>query len=495
MPIMDALRVPPLRGQLEHRARRRRAPEHDDDRARRLRQARRAARRGVRRHAQRARRCRSSTTSSASRRRSRRRRRRSTPAPSRRRRSPSPRRRRRAYYRQAMQLAFCQPNVRGLFLFHAFDEPALAGVAVRPLLRRRHAEDEPRRPCAARDRRSRGAASSRTAPGLRLAGRRRRSRSSGAARHAHLRPRLLVRRAALPPAREAARARSAAARSAARRRRCRSRVAEGARPPYRLRRVGDRRRQPGAARRCCRQRPARLAFDAVEGPVRRLHLLPRRPGVAAAAGRGARRRRRTRSPRWSRTAPTRFDAPARVHDDGRPAGDRLLPLEDHRALRGPRRARRRAERRRRSPAGSRRRTRTSRRRRRRSTRARARARKIVPQGSPYLVVYPFVKVRPWYALPRSDRQRAMDEHIRIGREEFPGDPQPHDVLVRDRRPGVHDRVRVRRAGRLHAPDAAPARLGGVGATPSATRRSSSGSTCRSARRSTASTASSSRVEL
>ena len=43
-----------------------------------------------------------------------------------------------------------------------------------------------------------------------------------------------------------------------------------------------------------------------------------------------------------------------------------------------------------------------------------RARKIVPRGSPYLVVYPFVKVRPWYALPVEDRQRAMDEHIAIG---------------------------------------------------------------------------------
>jgi chlorite dismutase len=49
-----------------------------------------------------------------------------------------------------------------------------------------------------------------------------------------------------------------------------------------------------------------------------------------------------------------------------------------------------------------------------------RARKVVPQGSPYLVVYPFVKVRPWYGLTVEDRQRAMDEHIRIGREEFPG---------------------------------------------------------------------------
>jgi chlorite dismutase len=45
-----------------------------------------------------------------------------------------------------------------------------------------------------------------------------------------------------------------------------------------------------------------------------------------------------------------------------------------------------------------------------------RPRKIIPKGSPYLVVYPFVKVRPWYALPESDRQRAMDEHMRIGHE-------------------------------------------------------------------------------
>jgi chlorite dismutase len=43
-----------------------------------------------------------------------------------------------------------------------------------------------------------------------------------------------------------------------------------------------------------------------------------------------------------------------------------------------------------------------------------RPRKVVPKGSPYLVVYPFVKVRPWYALPQEERQRAMDEHMRIG---------------------------------------------------------------------------------
>jgi chlorite dismutase len=45
-----------------------------------------------------------------------------------------------------------------------------------------------------------------------------------------------------------------------------------------------------------------------------------------------------------------------------------------------------------------------------------RARKVVPRGHPYLVVYPFVKIRPWYELPVEKRQKAMDEHIRIGAE-------------------------------------------------------------------------------
>ena len=43
-----------------------------------------------------------------------------------------------------------------------------------------------------------------------------------------------------------------------------------------------------------------------------------------------------------------------------------------------------------------------------------RARRVIPKGSPYLVVYPFVKGRPWYALSPDERQRAMDEHIRVG---------------------------------------------------------------------------------
>jgi chlorite dismutase len=45
-----------------------------------------------------------------------------------------------------------------------------------------------------------------------------------------------------------------------------------------------------------------------------------------------------------------------------------------------------------------------------------RARRVVPKGSPYLVVYPFVKMRPWYALSPEKRQAAMDEHMRVGAE-------------------------------------------------------------------------------
>jgi chlorite dismutase len=39
---------------------------------------------------------------------------------------------------------------------------------------------------------------------------------------------------------------------------------------------------------------------------------------------------------------------------------------------------------------------------------------IMPDDKKYLFVYPFVKTRPWYALPMQERKRMMDEHIRIG---------------------------------------------------------------------------------
>ena len=34
----------------------------------------------------------------------------------------------------------------------------------------------------------------------------------------------------------------------------------------------------------------------------------------------------------------------------------------------------------------------------------------------YLFVYPFVKTRAWYGLPAQERQRIMQDHIRVGRE-------------------------------------------------------------------------------
>ncbi len=39
---------------------------------------------------------------------------------------------------------------------------------------------------------------------------------------------------------------------------------------------------------------------------------------------------------------------------------------------------------------------------------------IAPDDKKYLFVYPFVKTRPWYALPLEDRKRMMNEHIRVG---------------------------------------------------------------------------------
>jgi len=38
------------------------------------------------------------------------------------------------------------------------------------------------------------------------------------------------------------------------------------------------------------------------------------------------------------------------------------------------------------------------------------------QRLPYLVIYPFVKTSEWYMLPREERQRMMNEHIRVGKQ-------------------------------------------------------------------------------
>jgi len=39
---------------------------------------------------------------------------------------------------------------------------------------------------------------------------------------------------------------------------------------------------------------------------------------------------------------------------------------------------------------------------------------ILPGKFKYIFVYPFVKTREWYLLSKEDRQKVMDEHIRVG---------------------------------------------------------------------------------
>ncbi len=39
---------------------------------------------------------------------------------------------------------------------------------------------------------------------------------------------------------------------------------------------------------------------------------------------------------------------------------------------------------------------------------------LEPGAAPYLVVYPFVKTRPWYTLPREERQAMMNAHFAVG---------------------------------------------------------------------------------
>ena len=142
LPVMDGLRVPPVPGQLVAEPGLP-APALDHDRPRRLRQARRPARPGVRRHgAAGLRRCRSSTTSSGSSR--------SFPDGKRSLYSgteptttkPVDESQQAAAYDLGLRLAFCQPTVVGMLLFHSHDEEALVELAVGRLLRRRHAEGE-----------------------------------------------------------------------------------------------------------------------------------------------------------------------------------------------------------------------------------------------------------------------------------------------------------------------------------------------------------------
>ena len=45
---------------------------------------------------------------------------------------------------------------------------------------------------------------------------------------------------------------------------------------------------------------------------------------------------------------------------------------------------------------------------------RVRQGRVTPRNAPYLVVYPFVKRRPWYFLPFEERVEAMSQHAEMG---------------------------------------------------------------------------------
>ena len=319
-----------------------------------------------------------------------------------------------AYYRQAVQLAFCQPNVRGLFLFHAIDERDLTGWQSGLY----YADDTPKSSLArgeARARASRAAASSRTATGLQLTVHPKVVQRgavltltcdldcSYVAQLYRLPGKLLVVEARPRRRRPADDAAAARARRRRRRTGC-----------------GSRRSRPStrAVRDASRHRPARLAFAPWKASTSRTPITAsiRRGGDCPVEERQAAKdafadvvedftdrfdhlraytttgvRPETDFFLWKIT--DRYEALGELGAalNGTPLAGWLTTPYSYLAT-----------------------TKAS-----QYTNAR-RARKLVPQGSPYLVVYPFVKVRPWYSLSEADRQRAMDEHIRIGREEFPG---------------------------------------------------------------------------
>jgi chlorite dismutase len=64
----------------------------------------------------------------------------------------------------------------------------------------------------------------------------------------------------------------------------------------------------------------------------------------------------------------------------------------------------------------------------------ARASPFVAGSEPkkYVIVYPFVKTREWYLLPREQRQKMMDEHISVGKK------YPEIVLNTTYSFGIHD---------------------------------------------------------
>jgi len=86
---------------------------------------------------------------------------------------------------------------------------------------------------------------------------------------------------------------------------------------------------------------------------------------------------------------------------------------------------------------------------------------IIHVDRKYMIVYPFVKKREWYALPREDRGAMMREHAVIGKN-YPGIKLNPSYSVRYRRPGVHDGLRDGFHPRIPRPDDGAAQLARLG---------------------------------
>ena len=169
---------------------------------------------------------------------------------------------------------------------------------------------------------------------------------------------------------------------------------------------------PGAYARWVRWGHGRTA----DGSVRRLHVLPGRPGVAAAARRGARGAQGCvcRCPRGSRAAlrlaatPIRrpASAPRSTSSSGRSrSATRISASSARRSTATPLAGWLE------TPYSYLATTKASQYTQRAHAPGRSRR-----SGSPYLVVYPFVKVRPWYACPRSTGRRRWTSTCAIGHE-------------------------------------------------------------------------------
>ena len=158
------------------------------------------------------------------------------------------------------------------------------------------------------------------------------------------------------------------------------------------------------------------------------------------------------SPRSWRTGPAGWRDCGLQRLGGPPRG-RLLPLADHGTLRRPARARCSAQR---HPARGLADDAVLLPRDHEAVRLHRQEARPAGQGDPTGgAVSRRLSVRQGAAVVRARLRGASggDARARGGRRQVRDRDEPHDLLRRNRRPGVHAGLRVRGAGRLHAPDA------------------------------------------